>query len=266
MAIHLILCGVHKFWPGPSGSVHILSDCLGALNKVVNLPPYRIPTECSHSDILKNIMINCNNLSFMKIFSQVKAHQDNDIKYGSLRRHAQLNYQMDYHAKKAIWETIPDPEAPTKQFPLKPICVHLGKNKLTLDKGERLKFWVQQQQARSFYYNADIIYGPQFDTIDWETVHTTLCRVPCMPQIWACNQVMDIAPANGNRPWEQNLSPLCPSCAQVNKTCSYILFCNHVGRVDVLMKSTDLLEQWLEEADTDPVLHECIVEYARGRG
>ncbi len=117
MAIHLILCGVHEFRPGLTGSVHILSDCLGALNKVVNLPPYQIPTQCSHSDILKNIMINCNNLSFTRIFSHVKAHQDDGIKYGSLMRHAQLNCQMDYHAKKAIWETIPDPEAPTKRFP-----------------------------------------------------------------------------------------------------------------------------------------------------
>ena len=29
-----------------------------------------------------------------------------------------------------------------------------------------------------------------------------------MFQIWACKQVMDIAPANGNRPWEQGLCPL----------------------------------------------------------
>jgi hypothetical protein len=64
----------------------------------------------------------------------------------------------------------------------------------------------------------------------------------------------------------KNLCPLCPSCAQVNKTCSHILFCTHVGRVDALMKSIDLLEQWLEEADRDPVLHKCIVKYARGRG
>jgi hypothetical protein len=127
MAIHPILRGVHEFRPGLTGSVHILSDCLGALNKGVNLPPYQIPTQCSHSDILKNIMINCNNLLFTKIFSRVKAHQDNGIKYGSLTRHAQLNCQMDYHAKKAIWEPFPDPEAPTKRFPLKPICIYLGK-------------------------------------------------------------------------------------------------------------------------------------------
>jgi hypothetical protein len=147
MAIHLILHGVHKFRPGLTGSVHILSDFLGALNKVVNLPPYQISTQCGHSDILKNIMVNCNNLLFPRIFSHVKAHQDDGIEYGSLTCHTQLNCHMDYHAKKAIWETIQDPEAPTKRFPLKPICIYLGKNKLTSDKGERLKFWVQQQQA-----------------------------------------------------------------------------------------------------------------------
>jgi hypothetical protein len=51
---------------------------------------------------------------------------------------------MDYHAKKAIWESTPDPETPTRRFSLEPICVFLGKNKLTSDKGEKLKFWVQR--------------------------------------------------------------------------------------------------------------------------
>ncbi len=78
-------------------------------------------------------MVDCSTLSFKRIFSHVKAHQDNGIKYGSLTRNTQLNCQMDYHAKKAIWETTPDPESPTRQFPLKPICVFLCKNKLTSD-------------------------------------------------------------------------------------------------------------------------------------
>jgi hypothetical protein len=30
MAIHLNLCGVHKFRPGLTGTLHIFSDCLGA--------------------------------------------------------------------------------------------------------------------------------------------------------------------------------------------------------------------------------------------
>jgi hypothetical protein len=109
MAIHLILRGVHEVRPGLVGSVHILLDCLGALHKVENLPPYQIPTQCSHSDILKTIMTNCSNLSFTRIFSHVKAHQDDSVEYGSLLHHAQLNCRMDYHAKNAIWETTPEP-------------------------------------------------------------------------------------------------------------------------------------------------------------
>ncbi len=160
--------------PGLTGLVHILSDCLGALHKEENLPPYGIPTKCSHSDILKNIMVNCSNISFTRNFSHIKAHQDEGIKYGSLTRHTQLNQQMDYHAKKAIWEATPDPEAPTWQFPLEPICVFLGKNKPTSDKGESFKFWVEQQQAHAYFNDADIMYGSQFDTVDWEMVHTML--------------------------------------------------------------------------------------------
>jgi hypothetical protein len=97
-------------------------------------------------------------------------------------------------------------------------------------------------------------------------VQTALCQVPRMFQIWACKQVVDIAPADGNRPWECTLCPLCPSCAQVPETCAQILFCSNEGQVDIMMKSISLLSSWMVEVDTDPDLHECIVEYAKGRG
>ncbi len=104
MAIHLILKGVNEFNPTLQGSNHILSDCLGALRKVENLPLYRISTRCSHSDILKNIMLSCADMTFKRIFSHVKAHQDDGEDYGNLSRESQLNCQMDYHAKHVIWE------------------------------------------------------------------------------------------------------------------------------------------------------------------
>jgi hypothetical protein len=87
-----------------------------------------------------------------------------------------------------------------------------------------------------------------------------------MFQIWACKQVIGIAPANANISWDKTINPLCPSCAQVPKTCLHILFCNLAGRVDALMKSIDLMKHWLAEVNTDPVLLDCIVEYAQGRG
>jgi hypothetical protein len=125
MAIHLILWGINEVHQGLQGLIHRLLDCLGALDKVQNLPPYRIPSQCSHSNILKNIMVNCRNLSFAQIFSHVKAHQDDHTGYESLTCSAQLNFQMDCFAKKAIWDTEHNPEVLTRHFPWN-LCVFLG--------------------------------------------------------------------------------------------------------------------------------------------
>jgi hypothetical protein len=137
----------------------------GALNKVKDLPPYSIPTQCSHLDILKNIMANCSNLSFSWLYSHVKAHQDNGKVYGNLTRDAQLNCQMDYLAKRAIYKAQAPQEAPARWFPIKPICVFLGRSKLTSDKGERLRFWVHKQLARSWFHDASILFANQFKNI-----------------------------------------------------------------------------------------------------
>jgi hypothetical protein len=53
---------------------------------------------------------------------------------------------------------------------------------------------------------------------------------------------------------------------QPRDTCAHVLSCNHAGRVETLHHTINLLESWLEEAGTDPVLLDCIVEYAYGRG
>jgi hypothetical protein len=160
-------------------------------------------------------MINSRNSSFTCIFSHVKTHQDDHTSYTNLTRSAQLNFQMDFHAKKTIWDTSHGPDAPTWSFLLEPPCIFFWRKKLTSDKGEKLHFWVQAQLARKQFYEADILYGLQFDSVDWEMVHGALDWVLCMFQIWVCKQVMDIAPTNGNRPWEIELCPLCSSCRQV---------------------------------------------------
>ncbi len=97
MAIHIILKGVHEFNLAIEGSVQIISDCMGSLNWVENLPPYQVPTNCSHSDILKNIMINCEGISFKRVLSHIAAYQDDGKDYGDLSRDSQLNCQMDFY-------------------------------------------------------------------------------------------------------------------------------------------------------------------------
>ena len=59
MAVQLLFLAVETVSPRLSGSATIYSDCIGAMGRIANLPPYRIPSRCRHSDILKTIMVNC---------------------------------------------------------------------------------------------------------------------------------------------------------------------------------------------------------------
>ena len=265
MAIHLILKGVNEFHPLLGGSIEIISDCKGALHKVENMPPYQIPTRCSHPDILKNIMLACEGLSFTRKFSHVAAHQDDKTDYNDLSRESQLNCQMDFYAKQALLNHHDPQDGPTKRFPLEPVCIYLGKNKLTSDKGDRIRFWAHRQLAKECFYESKLMFE-EFELVDWEMVYAALHNVPRLFQIWAMKQVMNIAPANGNRPWEKDLNPLCPSCMQVDETCERILFCNHAGRTDALQQSIQLIDDWMEETYTDPTLRHCIIQYASNRG
>ena len=146
MAIHLIVKAADQLRPGLCGQAVIFSDCLGALNKVGNLPPHKIPARCRHSDILKNIMVHCTSLSFALAYSHVKAHQDDNEEFKNLPRPAQLNVHCDIMAKHEIWE-LPEERPCQKSFPLEPVTVWIGKDKLLSDAADSLRFWVHKQLA-----------------------------------------------------------------------------------------------------------------------
>jgi hypothetical protein len=76
MAAHLVLTGIATLYPNLSGKVTVYSNCEGKSNKLENLPPLCLPAKCKHSDILKNILINCSNLPFKVELVHIKAHQD----------------------------------------------------------------------------------------------------------------------------------------------------------------------------------------------
>ena len=44
------------------------------------------------------------------------------------------------------------------------------------------------------------------------------------------------------------------------------MLCLKVGRVETFVQSSRALEHWMEEANTDPDLIECIVDYVQGQG
>ncbi len=138
---HLILLAMNEVNTNLIGSVHICLDCLGVLDKVKKLPPSQIPTGSTHLDVLKNILVNCSNLSFNQYYSHVEAHQDDCGEYLSLSRPSQLICSMNYLAKKALWDLQVTGPPSQQAFPLKPICIFAGSTKITTDMGDYVCFW-----------------------------------------------------------------------------------------------------------------------------
>jgi hypothetical protein len=121
MATHLILLSVNKIHWMLARSVEIVLDCIGALKQVTYLPPYQIPSQCHHSDILKTILVYCYGLTFTTYHSHVKAHQDDQASFINLSRKAQLNCICDHAAKQQIAVDGIKKSTLGRMFPLEPI-------------------------------------------------------------------------------------------------------------------------------------------------
>jgi hypothetical protein len=106
MALHLILLAVNEVNPGLKGEITLHSDCLGAISRIEDLPPGKIPSACKHADILKNILIACKRLTFDIVLEHVEAHQDDGMEFYMLTRAAQLNCAVDAGAKRALLSAI----------------------------------------------------------------------------------------------------------------------------------------------------------------
>jgi hypothetical protein len=153
MAIHLILLSVNKLHSNFSGCVRIISDCLGALNWVTYLPPYRIPSRCRHSNILKTILVHCRGLSFTTHYLHVKVHQDNKTLFANLSQIVQLNCICDHAAKQRIAINRLDRPILGWMFPLEPIGIFINGKKMMSETGSQIRFWVQHQLACTFFHD-----------------------------------------------------------------------------------------------------------------
>jgi hypothetical protein len=267
MAIHLILLAVNKVSPDLTGSITVYSDCERAIGSIESLPSLKIPAKYKHSDILKNILVNCTALSFKIHYQHIKAHQDDSTPFQLLSRPSQLNCAVDAGAKRQLCDL--DPYTPLRQqpFPLEAIVCFAGQWKLTASMSWYMRFYVHKQLARTALSDMKVLSPQQFNEVAWYHVARALEEVPRMFQLWACKQVLDIAGTNGNiNKWDETKDPRCPSCWQCTETTAHILLCDEVGRVDTLLRTIDHVETWLHAVDTDPCLVDCLMQFARGRG
>eukprot|EP00956_Cyclotella_meneghiniana_P022017 scaffold40896_cov41-Cyclotella_meneghiniana.AAC.6 len=269
LAIHLILLAANKLRPDLRGKVEIVSDCLGALSRITTLPENRIPSGCKHSDILKVIMIHCRQFTFMTEYTHVDAHQDEKEAYVNLTRKSQLNCCMDSLAKKVIWLLMGEDLPAQEMLPLEPLAVFVGREKMTSGSEDNIRFWCHRQLAKETmaHKKVKVFDETQFEEVHWRSCYGALVAAPRMFQIWACKQAMGVA---GTNEMQARYTPghdkRCPSCNDAIETCGHVLTCEEEGRVDILHKSIDLLERWMDDNDTDEKLRDVLIAYAHGRG
>ena len=105
---------------------------------------------------------------------------------------------MDALEKITILKLDSDNLPTQETFPLEPVSVFAGEEKITSNTAPVLRFWTHKQLARTTYYALQVLPDRQFDKVDWLSVYDGLHSVPRVFVVWASNQVMGIAPTNQN--------------------------------------------------------------------
>ncbi len=261
MAIHLILLSINKINPTLLGSAEVVLDCLGALKRVTYLPPYRIPSQFRHSDILKTIMVHCRGLSFTTHCLHIKAHQVNQKLFSKLSRKAQLNCICNHAAKQRIAVDGLNDTTTCRMFPLEPIGLFVGGQKMTSETGEHIRFWAHLQLARKYYSNHKLLSFEQFNLINWKYIHHALYGLPRLFQLWESKHVLGIAGTMKFLAYQDKRSPLCPSCLECKETCRHIAHCAEEGCAAAFSQSTQEIEWWMEANHTHPDLLLLLLNY-----
>jgi hypothetical protein len=154
-------------------------------------------------------------------------------------------------------------------FPLELFCLFMEGTKMTSDTQAHIRYATGQQVAWTFFHETSRMFTDAFDEVDWSQVHWTLNEeVLRLFQVWASKQVMNLAATNKNlrQRHRDGQSNKCPCCTLHVETAEHVILCPEEGHVEVFMRSSELLEWWLYDVNTDPELVECIVKYVQGWG
>jgi hypothetical protein len=130
-----------------------------------------------------------------------------------------LNCVCDGMSKDEVWRLA-------GVFPLEPLAIYIGKDKLTTDMAGELRFWVHKQLKKVFY-QLGLISPRQFHQVAWRQVHDIVQETPRMFQICASKQVTNSAGVNRNlAKYTKKQCSRCPSCDAKKETCNHVLHCN----------------------------------------
>jgi hypothetical protein len=178
-------------------------------------------------------------------YSHVKVHLDGTTLFKKLSRSSQLNCICNHLAKQHLSDGEPEPKGSRLLFPLEPIGITVGEEKLSSETGPLLRFHAHCQLARNLFHRKGILLHDKFDEVDWESVHRTLHTVPRLFQVWATKHVLGIAGTMKFLANQDGRNPTCPSCQACEETCAHITRCLEAGRTEAFSQAVAELSKWL---------------------
>ena len=92
----------------------------------------------------------------------------------TLPRPAQLNVHCDGIEKNVIWGFSGEHLPKQRCFPLEPISVWVGEDKMTSDTSKQLKFWVHKQLTEQTFYQLGLMSYDHFQEVAWRQVYDAL--------------------------------------------------------------------------------------------
>ena len=102
-------------------------------------------------------MTNCSELMFALSYHHVRAHQDDNTSYHLLLQPSQLNCVCNIHAKRVIWDMNGHKLPHQEVFPLDPVTVFVGQEKMTLDTSEEIRFWAHRMLAEETFFKLGLM-------------------------------------------------------------------------------------------------------------
>jgi hypothetical protein len=208
------------------------------------------------------------NHPFSLSYHHVKAHQDESTDWHKLARESQLNCACDSEAKRKIMEYLPTPQV-TCAFPLEPLVMIIGHQKITSDSDSNLRYFAHKQEAKSLFIKLSILTAEAFAEVAWTEVHSTLYKLPKMFQLFAGKQVFGVSAVLGNLSKQKEYAHLgekCPNCSSCKETTSHLLHCREIGRLKCLNMMIRQVSNWMEAVGMAPELASLISDYLTTKG
>ena len=138
---------------------------------------------------------------------------------------------------------------------------------MTSDTGAHIHFAAHRHLAKKLFNDYKVLFAHQFEKVEWPHVHRTLSeQVPKLFELWACKQVIWIAPTNKYMSYRDNRCTKFPCCKVEVETTEHILHCHEAGRVEEFHAIAGCLDSWMGEIETDPDLAEILSEFVHKRG